>query len=329
MPLFAALLLAAMPPGVVPKAAPLAAMRAELEVLRGYDARLAAIGYRLATANRALCRAVAPTPGWALHAIGQYGPGARDAARASFGFELPVAVELVVPGSAARAGVMAGDSVAAVAGRALPVGTASPNASSRDRDAAAALVAAEPADAPLSVTLVRGGVRRDVTIAPSPGCRAAFEVLAGNALSASSDGAVVQIGARFPRDYDDAEIAVIVAHELAHIILRHRERLDAAGVKRGLLREFGRNARLFRRTEDDADRLAVTLLYNAGYDPASAATFWREHRGLDGGLFRSRTHGSSGARAALSAAEAADIPPGAARPFMPPVLATRDERLQP
>lgn len=330
MPLFAALLLAAQLPGVVPEAAPLTAMRAELEVLRGYDARLAAIGYRLATANRVLCRTVAPTPGWALHAIGQYGPGARAAARASFGFELPVAVELVVPGSAAAAaGVVAGDSVAAVAGRALPIGTASPNASSRDRDAAAALVAAEPADAPLRVTLVRRGVRRDVTIAPSSGCRAAFEVLAGNALSASSDGEVVQIGARFPRDYHDREIAVIVAHELAHTILRHRARLDAAGVKRGLLKEFGRNARLFRRTEDDADRLAVTLLYNAGYDPASAAAFWREHRGLDGGLFRSRTHGSSSTRAALSGAAAAAIPAGAPRPVIPPVLATRDEPLKP
>lgn len=323
MPLLAALLLVAAP---VP--APQADVRAALEVLRGYDARLAAIGWRLATANRALCRRLAPTPGWALHALGQYGPEARDAARASFGFALPVAVELVVPGSpAAAAGVTADDSLAAVAGRALPDAASSRKASSRDRDAAAALVAEQPVDAPLAVTLVRGGVSRDVAIAASPGCRSAFEVLAGDGLSASSDGAVVQVGERFLRDYRDEEIAVIVAHELAHTILAHRARLDAAGVKRGLLKEFGRNARLFRRTEDDADRLAVALLYNAGYDPASAAAFWREHGGLDGGLFRSRTHGSTGARAALSSAAAAAIPAGAARPFIPPVLATRDEPL--
>ena len=323
MPLLAALLLAAAP---VP--APQADMRAQLEVLRGHDARLAAIGWRLATANRALCRRLAPTPGWALHALGQYGPDVRDAARASFGFALPVAVELVVPESpAAAAGVEPGDSIAAVAGRALPSDAPSRKASSRDRDAAAALVADQPADAPLAVTVVRGGASRDVAIAASPGCRGAFEVLAGDGLSASSDGAVVQVGERFLRDYRDAEIAVIVAHELAHTILAHRARLDAAGVKRGLLKEFGRNARLFRRTEDDADRLAVALLYNAGYDPASAAAFWREHAGLDGGLFRSRTHGSTQARAALSAAAAAAIPAGAARPFIPPVLATRDEPL--
>lgn len=324
MPFLAAMLLAATPAPAPPRAD----MRAELEVLRGHDARLAAIGWRLATANRALCRTLAPTPGWALHALGQYGPAARDAARASFGFERPVAVELVVPGSpAAAAGVEAADSLAAVAGRALPDAIPSRKASSRDRDAAAALVAAQPADAPLPVTLVRGGVSRDVTIPASPGCRGAFEVLAGDELSASSDGAVVQIGGRFLRDYRDEEIAVIVAHELAHTILDHRARLNAAGVKRGLLKEFGRNARLFRRTEDDADRLAVALLYNAGYDPASAAAFWREHAGLDGGLFRSRTHGSTEARAALSAAAAAAIPAGAARPYIPPMLATQNEPL--
>ena len=49
---------------------------------------------------------------------------------------------------------------------------------------------------------------------------------------------------------------------------RHRVRLDAARVSRGFLGNFGRNARLIRETEVEADRLSVYLLERAGYDPA-------------------------------------------------------------
>ena len=103
---------------------------------------------------------------------------------------------------------------------------------------------------------------------------------------------------RFFERFDDEAIAAVVAHELAHTVLRHRIRLEAAGVKWGLLAQFGRNARLFRRTEEEADRLSVHLLRNAGYDPRVAVRFWREHGGeIDGGLFRGATHPSAETRA--------------------------------
>ncbi len=69
----------------------------------------------------------------------------------------------------------------------------------------------------------------------------------------------------------DEEIAVVVAHELAHNILHHRARLDAAGVSRGLVAEFGRNARL---TREQAMHLATYALkqnadggYSWKFDP--------------------------------------------------------------
>ena len=68
---------------------------ATFDALRQVDGRMAAIAYRLTTANAALCRALAPTPGWAIHSLGQYDPALRDQARASFGFETPIAVEAV------------------------------------------------------------------------------------------------------------------------------------------------------------------------------------------------------------------------------------------
>ena len=71
------------------------------------------------------------------------------------------------------------------------------------------------------------------------------------------------------------------------------------------------------------------LLRNAGYDPRIAVRFWREHGGdVDGGLFRSRTHPSSAARAKALEAEIARIPANAPRPYVPPIIATADQPLQ-
>lgn len=299
------------------------------KALRDVDRRMATIAWRLTTANAPLCDSLAPAPGMAIHAVGQYDPATRAAAQAAFGFAAPVAVEAVAPGSAAaRAGVAEDDGLVAINGEAVPA-SVSAAAASKDRDAALALLARQPAGAPLRLSLLRAGRRIQATVPASPGCRSSFEVLLGPKLEASSDGRIVQLGVRFFERYGDDEVAAVAAHELAHVILRHPARLDAAGVKRGLLSEIGRNGRLFRQTETEADLLSVHLLRNAGYDPRVAVRFWREHGGeVDGGLFRSRTHPSSRARAVALEAEIARIPAGAPKPYRPPILATRDSPLE-
>lgn len=303
---------------------------ATFDALREVDARMAGIAYRLTTANAALCRDLAPTPGWAIHALGQYDPSTRDQARKTFGFGTPIAVEAVVPGSpAAAAGVRQNDSIISVEGMPMRETMPAKGSDSAGRDAAVEAIAALPAARPLRLQLLRDGRTRSVGIAASPGCRSAFEVLIGPGMTASADGRIVQIGVRFFERYTDDEVAVVVAHELSHNILHHARRLDAAGVQRGLLAEVGRNGRLFRLTENQADLLGMHLLRNAGYDPQIAVRFWREHGGdVDGGLFRSRTHPSSSARAKAIEAEIARIPAGAAKPFVPPLIAGADRPLE-
>ena len=302
---------------------------APLEKLRAIDLRLATIAYRLTTANAALCRDLAPTPGWAIQSIGQYAPASRGLARAVFAFDRSIAVEAVVAGGPAeQAGVRPNDSLVTVDGAPFPDGDPAGPASSTARDAALSLIATRPLGPALSVETVHGGTMHTVVIAAPAGCRSNFEILLNPRMDASSDGTVVQIGVRFFERYTDDEVAAVVAHELSHVILRHRQRLDAAKVDRGLFAEMGRSGRLFRATEGAADRLSVSLLYNAGYDPANAVRFWRDHGAdVDGGLFRSRTHPSTSARAAAIAAEVATIPAGAPRPYRPAILATRDEPL--
>lgn len=291
--------------------------------MRDADLRLGTIAWRLATANSAICPDRVPTPGLLIHAIDQYDPAVRKDLPATFGFDGPVAVEAVVPGSAAaRAGIAANDAITAIDGKAVvlnPAGAAQANTATRD--AAQRQLAGTPADQPLRLTILRQGQRREVTVAAQPGCRSRFEMLIGPGLTASADGDIVQIGSRFFERFDDRMIAVVVAHEFSHNILHHRDRLDAAGVKRGILSEFGRNGRLFRQTEVEADLLGVHLMRNAGYDPQDAVRFWREHGGeVDGGIFRSRTHPSSSARADAVAAEIAAIPAHAPTPYRPPLM---------
>ena len=296
--------------------------------LREVDGRMAAIAWRLQTGNAALCRDLQPAPGFQIHAVDQYGDAA-PAARATFGFTTPVQVEAVAAGSpAARAGVAPDDGLAAINGVPLAAPTAATRGTTVTRDAASALLAAQPADKPLVLTLARDGKARTVTLAASPGCRSAFEVLLGPGMKAQSDGRIVQVGVRFFELLPDDKIAAIVAHELSHTILNHRARLEKAGAHWGILSELGRNGRLFRRTEDDADRLSVHLLRNAGYDPEAAVRFWRENGGaVDGGLFRGPSHGSAKARAAALAAEIKALPPANTPDTAPAVLATRDEPL--
>lgn len=314
-------------PDVSPAAAPMVAEKSDdtalFGAMRDADLRLGSIAWRLATANAAICRERAPTPGILIHAIDQYDPAVRKDLPAIFGFEGPVAVEAVVPGSAAaRAGIVANDTIEAIDGKPLvtnPAGVAQANTATRD--AAQRQLMAEPADRPLHLTILRQGQKREVTVAAQPGCRSRFEMLIGPGLTASADGDIVQIGSRFFERFDDRMIAVVVAHEFSHNILHHRDRLDAAGVKRGMLSEFGRNGRLFRQTETEADLLGVHLMRNACYDPQDAVRFWREHGGeVDGGIFRSRTHPSSSARADAVAAEIAAIPVGAPIPYHPPLI---------
>ncbi len=313
-----ALLLAAAAPVTAP---PAGLDATSLEALRAIDLRLGTIAHRLVTANASLCRDQAPATGLILHAVTQYDAETQAAARDTFRFAAPIGVEAVVPGSpASRAGVAANDGVTAIGDQALAAHAKAPSAADRD----AALGVLESTSTPVRLTIARGGVRRDVTLPAAMGCRARFEVLLGPEMTAQSDGKVVQIGVRFFERYRDEDVAVIVAHELSHIILRHRVRLEAAGVKGGLLGEIGRNAKLGQAAELEADTLGVALLHNAGYDTASAARFWRAHGGdIDGGLFRSRTHPATKRRIATIEAAAAAIPAGV-RPYVPPVLAKRD-----
>lgn len=291
-------------------AAPAETLRAQLEALRGLDARILEIGDRLAVAGADLCRDQVPIAGIAVHSLSQYGDPYRDVAASAFHLDDRPAVLAADPASpAGRAGIRADDILVAADGRSFgeqkPAATASFGQTERALDGLDAAFADGAAD----LALVRGGAPLAVRVTAVPGCRGRFQLVPGGRLNAGADGRYIQISAALSSYVrDDDELAAILAHELAHNILNHRLRLDDARVSRGMFKSIGRNARLIRETEVEADRLSVYLLDRGGYSVEAAARFWRRFGPEHGkGIFASPTHPGWKERVSIIEAEAAQL----------------------
>ena len=263
------------------------------DALRAQDLRLATIAEGMQAANAPLCRETMPLTGMILHSSDQYGSPSPQAFANG-----PVAVSAVVPASvAADAGIMTGDGLIAIDG--TPIDALPQEDEGPQRNKAFWRIA--QSDGPLRLTFRRAGVDREVTLNPPRGCRALVELLAEEGRSARSDGRVIQVTYGMADALADPELAVVFAHELGHAVLLHRKRLEAAGVKKGLLGEFGRNRRLNQQVEIEADRISAHLLHNAGYDAGTLPAFWASEAGdvAGGGMLRSFVYPSRQRRAEI------------------------------
>ncbi len=316
--------------GLLTAAAPCQASddAALFEAVREADLRIATIGWRLATTNAPLCDRLESGTGLQLHTLDQFAPARRDGAVRHFGFVTPVAVEAVVPDSpAAKAGAMPDDSLL----RAGPVDMAAlpgkPNTTDR-LAAAQSAIAGLPRGTAIEITANRNGGPAKYRVMPVAACATRFELELNNGFTASADGKLVQIGSGFLDSYSDDQLAAAIAHEFAHNILHHRDRLEARGVDYGLLSGFGANVKYFRQTEIQADLLSVYLLANAGYPPRAAVEFWKKFGpSKAGGILRSRSHPAWRDRVATLEAEITKIEQSPGRPIIPTLIADRDKPL--
>jgi beta-barrel assembly-enhancing protease len=242
---------------------------------RALDQRIATIGYRLATADLALCGRQQWLPGFVVQDLSQYGRSQRAAAIRIYGLDRgPGVLVLAAGGPGERAGLRRDDTLVALDGVPLR-GPAPGAAASSPFDQLLDAIDQAFADGRADLRVQRGAERIEVTVAAARGCASRFELVGGGGLRAWSDGRSVKvtIGLALYAS-DDAELAAVLAHEFAHNILGHQARLDAARAARGLFGNFGRSARLIRDTEAEADRFSIYLLDRAGYDPEAAVRFW-------------------------------------------------------
>lgn len=299
MPLFRKAALGLFGPCLI-AAAPVADASSALVALQADDTHLQTIGWRLVTGNAPWCSDAVPAVGLLLQDMLNYdNPGPVREAAGIFG---DIAVQAVVAGSpAGRAGLRANDEVLAIEGIAMAaLPTAPPGDYRRLKGLHDMIDAALARTGAVSLTVRRaGGPHRHVVLKGERACPGRFELKTAGR-SAQADGDRVILGRGFgstgrPSDrLEEAELAFVVAHELAHNLLGHRAMLDRTG--RGMAR--------VRRTEREADRLGVWLLANAGYDPDAASRLMRGWgRRNDPGLFRLPTHDGWDERADLIGTE--------------------------
>lgn len=255
------------------------------------DAQVQTIGWRLSHANAPYCARGAPGIGLLLGDVQTFADPA--VARAVYGLTGDIAVAAVaVGGPAEAAGLAANAVVLAVDGE--PVGPA-PRQGSWDRVWAlqSRLEQAAAQGGKVALSLDGGRV---VTVPAAPSCGVRF-ILDDAKDNAGATRSQVRIG-REALDQlggDEAMIAAVLAHELAHAALDHET----------LLGPGKRPTAAVRRTEREADRLSVWIMANAGYPPEAALTMIRRigPRGLL--VIPGASHGKASTRAREMAAEIA------------------------
>jgi len=296
-------------------AGPAAAPTAPASFLREEDHRVAAVAYRLGNAGAHLCPVSSPLTGMLLHHLPEYDALGRRAMIDAHQLQRGPGVLVVLADSAAsRAGLRAGDVLIAVNGR--PFTSPLTMAAEPDRKRWRALVERSESEleeqlrsGPIRLTILRDGKEMTIPLAAEPGCPTRIRLARSAQVNAFASGRyVIMTTALLNFVQSDDELAVVIAHELAHNILRHPDRLRQQKVPtRGFLRGFGKNALRVRATEEEADRLGIKLAWAAGFDVSAAIPFWRRfYKRFDGPqLFR--THPSLEARERLTIATIAEL----------------------
>lgn len=285
--------------GLIGLASPTNAFRSEetaspaavLRYLAEQDRLVARVGHRLATANASLCPRRFRSAGIAIHTLSQYNGPYRAAAAKEFGLgSYPGVLAVIADSPADMSGLREGDELVSIDGRDLAPLNETPASDQADR--VLDVIDEAMSDGEARFVGQRGPNTLAFMITGTQACQSRFAVVSEAGVTASADGDYVRVSTpmlAFIRN--ENELAVLLAHEFAHNILRHAARLDAQKVPRSLLGQFGRNAQRIRVTEIEADRLSVYLLANAGYDATLAPAFWdRLIRAHGGGIFASPTH---------------------------------------
>ncbi len=188
----------------------------------------------------------------------------------------------VIDGSPAqRAGIAKGDVVLAVAGNSMVD-------SNRARETLAGIAPGET----VPITIRRAGQDQQVALSPELGCRYPLSITQQQIINAFADGekiAITQGMVSFART--DDELALVIAHEMAHNLMKHIEakKQNAAGgfladlalavLTRGAYKDASfTNAAAqaySQEFEAEADYVGLYIMAKAGLPIDEAPKFWR------------------------------------------------------
>lgn len=290
-----------LPPGssVAPRSIPASTIPGREE-----DARVEQIAFRLAVAGRMRCPTLEPNLGLVLQHLSQFEPDDRSGMIAGQSLDRGPGVIAIVPGSpAAAAEIHPGDVLLAIDGHTLPPEAPLPV----PFDAARAHARADTVQDLLAgtgtptfpISLLHNNMVSVVTVTPLLACPVHAHLARSNQHNAYADGRHIFLTTGLlSRLQNDDELAFIVAHEMAHNILRHATIMRGGEVKHGLGRSLGRSGTIVRDTERKADALGGNLMIDAGFDPVRGAVILRRVGGGNLGIDLFATHDSAGKRIA-------------------------------
>lgn len=253
-------------------------LTAPWSTLRESDARVARVAYRLAAAGQPLCSDPYPLTGMLFHHLAEYLPQDRLLMIERHRLDRGPGVLTVLAGSpAAAAGLVAGDVLLAVNGQALATGASIAADSKAKRwrkraEASEAQLEAELLKGPAELIVLRQGQELRLTLASRPSCTGRVRLAYSTQVNAfANDRRAIVTTAMLDFVRSDDELALILGHELAHLILRHPPMGDGDKV----LASIGIGSGKFWKREEAADRLAIRLVAAAGYDVEAVIPFWR------------------------------------------------------
>lgn len=247
-----------------------------LSALTALDQRVARVAQRLSEANVELCPAVRQSAGWALHSASQYSNELRPLVQSRFGLEgdLPGVLSAPPGSAAAEAGLREGDLIVAVNGTALTAGPARTRPAFEGLAANIAVLDRALAAGAARLEVDHGGQPRSVTVQPHRACGYEVQLNPSDELNARADGRRLFISTALAGfTQSDDELALILGHELAHHVLRHRTWSDVGGAGREANDAAAVNGAGDKETQ--ADRVGLFLTARAGYDTRIAPAFWR------------------------------------------------------
>ena len=264
-------------PPVASIAMPIAdAASQRLTTLTALDQRVARVAQRLSEANVDLCPAVRQSAGWALHSANQYSNELRPLVQSRFGLEgdLPGVLSAPAESAAADAGLREGDLILTANGTTLNAGPARAAPAFEGLAANVAVLDRALSGGVTRLEIRRSGQPLSVTIDPHRACGYDVQLNPSDELNARADGRRLFISTALAGfTQSDDELALILGHELAHHVLRHRNWSDVGGAGREANDATAVNG--VGDKEIQADRVGLYLAARAGYETRIAPAFWR------------------------------------------------------
>lgn len=226
---------------------------------------------------------VKPKLGIQLHTADDYSPEQQEAAETAFGPLNGVRVKDTIPGGPAHVSLLPGDRLVRINGD--EVKESSPGVAMQLRDAMAS-------DHTIFLEIDRDGITKAIRLNAIELCDYPVILSRRDTINAFADGERIIINEGLIRfTQKDEELALIIAHELAHNVIDHRAdkirdgmigglfdiAISLAGnlVSPGIGIGLGANL-LSQKYEVEADILAIRLMHHQGYAVESLPEFWRK-----------------------------------------------------